>query len=94
MSRTSLILLTALVLVMSLLGPIGSAGAAPDGPPPDVVRESETGSYVVVMQADPLVVTEGADNLNTSTAERRAEELIAEQDEALELSRQTASVLE
>jgi subtilisin family serine protease len=82
MSRRSLILLTALALVASLLAPMGPAGAAPDDPPA-VVQQSDTGSYVVIMDADPLVVTEGADNLDTPAAQERADDLRAEQDEAL-----------
>lgn len=86
MSRTNLILVVALMLVAALLGSAGPVGAAPDNtddPGPPVVPESETGSYVVVMDADPLVVTEGADNLDTPAAEARADELRAEQDQAL-----------
>ena len=56
---------------------------APDGASKDVV-ESDTGSYIVVMEQDPVVVTVGQDDLDTPTAEDLAKDLEAEQDEVLE----------
>jgi subtilisin family serine protease len=85
-SRRNLILVVALILAATLLGPAGPVGAAsPNYEDPDtqVVPQSDTGSYVVVMGADPLVVTEGADNLDTPAADARADELRAAQDQAL-----------
>ena len=82
MSRTRLILLTALTLIATLLGPAGPVGATPEDPPA-VVPQSETGSYVVIMEADPLVVSEGAGNLDTAAARQRAGELREQQDDAL-----------
>ena len=55
----------------------------PDGASKDVV-ESESGSYIVVMQEDPVVVSVGQDGLDTPVAESIAEDLEAEQDEVLE----------
>ncbi|MGI9646655.1 MAG: S8 family serine peptidase, partial [Ilumatobacteraceae bacterium] len=55
----------------------------PDGASKHVV-ESESGSYVVVMEEDPVVVTTGQDGLDTPAAESLAEDLEADQDEVLE----------
>lgn len=83
MSRRALLIVTALLLVAALLGPAAPVGAQQEEDPPGVVPRSATGSYVVVMAADPLVVSEGADNLGTPAARARAAELVAEQDAAL-----------
>ena len=55
----------------------------PDAGSKDVV-ESETGSYIVVMDEDPVVVTVGQDDLDTPAAEHLADDLEAEQDDVLE----------
>lgn len=87
MSRRYGVLVAALALVAAALGPIGAAGAQQDPNPGDgggIVPASPTGSYVVVMAADPLAVTEGAERLDTPAAEERAEDLVEGQDRALE----------
>jgi len=89
MSRRLWILLSVLALALAVVAPIGAAGAAQDGSAglidvDKVVEESPTGSYIVVMTADPLVVTEGSDNLDTSAARRQADELEESHDQALE----------
>lgn len=86
MSRRSLVFISALALVAAALGPIGLAGAAPGEEPgggAGSVPASPTGSYIVVMEADPLVVTEGTEGLGTPAAEARADELVEGQDRAL-----------
>ncbi len=86
MSRRSLVLISALALVAAALGPVGLAGAQEDpggGGGPGSVPASPTGSYIVVMEADPLVVTEGTEGLGTPEAEARADELVEGQDRAL-----------
>jgi subtilisin family serine protease len=47
------------------------------------VVKSKYDSYVVVMKADPLVVTEGKDNLDSKKAQKRASELKKSHDKAL-----------
>ena len=48
------------------------------------VAKSETGSYIVVMEADPLVVTEGQDALNTPKVQKKAKGLAKGHDKVLE----------
>lgn len=48
------------------------------------VIESESGSYIVVMEEDPVVAVVGQDDLDTAVAEDIAEDLEEEQDEVLE----------
>ncbi len=47
------------------------------------VAKSPTGSYIVVTKADPLVVTEGRDNLATAKADRKGRQKRAEHVELL-----------
>jgi len=49
-----------------------------------IVEEGKFDSYIVVMKADPLVVTEGRDNLDTKKANNRGKALKQEQDQVLE----------
>lgn len=84
--KRSLIVLTALATASATF----STGAlaeeltvAPEGNTKDVI-ESDTGSYIVVMEAEPVVVTVGQDNLDTTTAAAIADDLEDEQDEVLE----------
>ncbi len=88
MSRKTLGLVAALAIVAAAMGPIGAAGAQQQDPDPGdgagIVPASDTGSYVVVMADDPLVVTEGTERLDTPAAEERAEDLVEGQDRALE----------
>ena len=88
MSRRLLTLLSVLALAMAVLAPAGTAGAAQDdgdlGLGNRAVVESDTGSYIVVMEAAPLLVTEGRDRLNTKAAKAKAKGLIASHDGAVE----------
>jgi len=88
MSRKTLGLVAALAIVAAAMGPIGAAGAQQQEPDPGdgggIVPASDTGSYVVVMADDPLIVTEGTERLDTPAAEERAQDLVEAQDRALE----------
>src|SRR6186997_3531991 len=76
---------------VALLAPIGAASAQEDpapadpaaDPPDKTVAESETGSYIVVMEADPLVATIAPDDLDTPAAEAQAAVLEETHDAAL-----------
>jgi subtilisin family serine protease len=86
MLKQPLLLLTALATVTATLATGASAEELvleSDGGSKDIV-ESETGSYIVVMEEDPVVVTVGQDDLDTAAAEGIAEELEADQDDVLE----------
>ena len=94
MSRKTVSLLGALALGASLMAAPTLAGAQPaepgpsNGPPsgtpgdPADVPVSETGSYVVVMEGEPLVVTEGREGVDSSRGRARAAEMRAKHDEA------------
>lgn len=63
-----------------------SAAAAPSTPgdvPGPLVEESSTGSYIVVMKDDPLVVELGQDGLNTPEADQKRAAKKAKQDKTL-----------
>ena len=86
MLKRPLLLLTALATVSATFATGASAEElvlAPEGTSKDVV-ESESGSYIVVMEEDPVVVTVGQDDLDTPAAENLADDLEADQDEVLE----------
>ena len=86
MLKRSLVLLTTLATVTATLASGASAEELvlePDAGSKDVV-ESETGSYIVVLDEDPVVVSVGQDDLDTPAAEQLADDLEAEQDEVLE----------
>ena len=55
----------------------------PDGTSKDVV-ESENGSYIVVLDDDPVVALVGQDGLDTPRADALAADLAEAQDEVLE----------
>ena len=82
---------SAAAMSVALLAPIGAAGAQEDpapadpaaDPPDKTVAESETGSYIVVMEADPLVATIAPDDLDTPAAEAQAAVLEETHDAAL-----------
>jgi subtilisin family serine protease len=86
MSRRLLILFALLALVVGALSPV-AAGAAQDDAVPasdkDVV-ESTTGSYIVVMDADPLITSFDADELDSPQAEAEAGALVDSHEEVLE----------
>ena len=81
-----LVLLTALATALALAIP--AIGAADDGSElasaEKTVEKGEFNSYIVVMKADPLVVSEGKDNLNTGKAKKKANELKKSHKKALE----------
>ena len=75
MSRRLLILIALLALAVSALSPV-AAGAQtdelvvqPDGTTKDVV-ESETGSYIVVMEENPVVAAVGQEDLGIAENRR------------------------
>ncbi len=73
----------AFATAMAVLAAPGVAGA--DGiDVPNTVEESEYGSYIVIMDDDPLVATLGQDNLGTPAAEAMREEIEESHDAALE----------
>jgi subtilisin family serine protease len=84
MSRRFLVLLAALSLVATLLAPMGVAVAEQDDGAAADVPVSETGSYIVVMADDPLLATEGRDAVLRGQSQRRARQLEASHDAALE----------
>ena len=85
MRKRPLALLTTLAIVSATFATGVSAEElvlAPEGTSKDVV-ESETGSYIVVMEDDPVVVTVGQDALDTPAAEAIADDLEEVQIEVL-----------
>ena len=86
MFKRPLMLLTAIATVTATLATTASAQTvelAPVGESKAVI-ESDSGSYIVVMEQDPVVVSVGQDGLDTPAAESLAEGLEADQDEVLE----------
>ena len=85
--KTKLALVGALAVAVSSFAPATMAGAqdesAASASGSKTVIESETGSYIVVMAADPLVTTIGADALGTPAAEAEAAVLEESHDEVL-----------
>lgn len=84
MSRRLIAFFGAFVLALStLVSP--AAPAVPDREPPGQsgrVAVSDTGSYVVLMEGDPLVITEGQDDLDTRRARTRGAQMRAEHNRA------------
>lgn len=78
-------LFAALATALALAVP---AGAGPTDSLSDVdvkpVVEGDYDSYIVVLKADPLVVTEGKDNLNTRSAKNKGKALAKGHDKVLE----------
>jgi subtilisin family serine protease len=86
MLKRSVVLLTAFATVGATFATGASAEelvVVADGQSKAVV-ESETGSYIVVMEEDPVVVTLGQDALDTPAAEAISDDLEAEQDDVLD----------
>ena len=89
MSRRLLIMFALLALVMGMLSPV-AAGAAQTADGVDgalgskEVAKSTTGSYIVVMAAQPLVATEGQDNLNSKAVKNKGKGLAKGHDKVLE----------
>jgi len=89
LSRRLLILLSVLALAIGVLAPMSVASAAETdgaqlGTESPSVAKSKTGSYIVVMEADPLVVTEGQDALNTPKVKKKGKALAKGHDKVLE----------
>ncbi len=86
MSRRLLILFALLALVVGALSPVAAGAAQDDAAPASdkSVEESPTGSYIVVMEAEPLVAVVGQDNLDSAAADSLGAELEEVQDDALE----------
>ncbi len=85
MRMRPLALLTTLAIVSATFATGVSAEElvlAPEGTSKDVI-ESESGSYIVVMEGDPVVVAVGQDGLDTAAAEAIADDLEEVQDEVL-----------
>ena len=86
MSRRLLILLAILALAVGALAPI-TAGAAEDSLDLDgsitPVEKSKTGSYIVVMTADPLLADFDQDELDSKAATKKANGLAKGHDKAL-----------
>ncbi len=87
MSRRLLILFALLALVVGSLSPVAAGAAQDDGgaaaPSVDDVIESTTGSYIVVMEGDPLITSYDADELDSPQAEADAAELVDSHEEVL-----------
>ena len=85
-SRRLLILLAILALAVGVLTPV-TAGAAEDSLDLDgsitPVEKSTTGSYIVVMTADPLLVEFDQDELDSNAATKKANGLAKGHDKAL-----------
>ena len=47
------------------------------------MQRGEYNSYIVLMEADPLVITEGRDGLNTTQAKNRGQQLKASHTQAM-----------
>ena len=84
MRRRLLIVVAALATAYAMAIPaIGANEEADLASAPKPVERSDYDSYIVVMKADPLVVTEGQDNLKTGRARQRANDLVESHDAAL-----------
>jgi subtilisin family serine protease len=80
--RRSIVLFAALAMALTTFGP--SVAAEESSLPLDTsrVERGQYDSYVVIMRADPLVVTEG-ENLDTKRARNRGQQLRASHNKAL-----------
>ncbi|MEA2002097.1 MAG: S8 family serine peptidase [Actinomycetota bacterium] len=80
-----LTLLAVLAIAIGVLSPVSAGAASPtvDLGGDKTVVESQTGSYIVVMEADPLIVEFGQDGLTSKAAEKKAKGLAKGHDKAL-----------
>ncbi len=84
MRRRFVVLFTALALALVTAIPSGAAPAdAPEPTPDSTVERGKYDSYIVVLKADPLVVTEGRENLDTPRARNRGQQMRADQDKVM-----------
>ncbi len=90
MTRPRTAILAAIALAATALVPPGAAGAeqsdaSPGGSDGDkAVEVSTSGSYIVVMDADPLIVEFDAEDLGTAAAEAEAADIVESHDDVLE----------
>ncbi len=75
-----MVLFTALAMALVTAIPSGAApeGDAPEAGPAPEVAKGKYDSYVVVMKAEPLIATEGQDQLDTARARNRGQQMKAE----------------
>ncbi len=84
MRRRLLIVVAVLATAFAMSVPaVGAQNETQMAATPKQVAPSSNGSYIVVMQADPLVATEGKENLDSKKAKKRASELQQSHDKAL-----------
>jgi len=85
--KIKLALVGALAVAIASFAPVTIAGAQDESPASEsgskTVIESETGSYIVVMAADPLITTIASEDLGTPEAEAQAAVLEESHDEVL-----------
>ena len=88
MKQSSFVIAGVLALTLTGIALPSPAGADPidDPAPTDLVEVSETGSYIVVMDDDPLLADFDQDELQSAPAERQADDIVESHDEALEES--------
>ena len=79
-------LFAVLGLAMAMMSPTTAGGETPtvDLGGDNSVVESEYGSYIVVMKADPLIVEFGQDGLQSNAAEKKAKGLAKGHEKALD----------
>ncbi len=87
-SKRLMSILVVLAVAIAMLSPVTGAAAQPDDPTFEgfeeaLVEKSASGSYVVVMAADPLVVTQGKDALDTTRARTERRRMRDSHDRAL-----------
>jgi len=80
---TALVVALATALALAIPAGADQPDRLADISPSRTVVEGQYDSYIVVLKADPLVVTEGRDNLNTARARSNANKLRATHDAVL-----------
>jgi hypothetical protein len=84
-SRRLMTLLAVLALAIGTLAPATAAGAqVTDTADTPTVEKSQSGSYIAVMEADPLLADFDQDQLASKQAQKKAKGLKKDQDKALE----------
>jgi subtilisin family serine protease len=79
------ILLAVFALAIGILAPVAAAGAqVAESESPPAVEKSASGSYIVVMAAEPLLADFDQDELTTPAAEAEGVDIKKSQDEVLE----------
>jgi subtilisin family serine protease len=99
MRRSILTLLSVFALAIAVLAPLGAAGAAETSTGLELaaqkgdVAKSPTGSYIIVMKAEPLIVEFGQDGLDTRKADKARAKKDKKHDEVLSESGASTSDL-